>query len=740
MLAEVSLALTAGPVVIVNAQSGKPDPLTKAHSRENDDPLARLKALRESWGEASPEAARHVLKEAARQREQYPERASALFAAEAAAAQTVPVWKSIGPTSANFEQSDAMLNVVDSGRVRTILPHPTDANIVYVLSSGGGLWKTNNFLSSSTTWTAKTDFIGSTSGGSVAFGRVPDTLYLGTGDPFDVQAGGFMLKSTDGGNNWSSPIFLSGATQVLDIKIDSSGPSDIVLVGTNNGFFRSTDGGNSYTQVASLSFGSNKVWSVVQSSAGWLASSQGPDVHAGFSDGPTSLYLSIDQGASWVVTGSGFSSAATRTTLAVGDPGDNIVYALAGGFNSGTSTDFQLDLFRSIDGGQSWTALGVNSSKAPTNPNSDQPDMNLLSDQARYNQMILVDPTDPTRNTVYLGGELSSAKTIDGGATWTLLTNWLAQFNLPYVHADMQTAAFSKLGNVLFFGSDGGIFVSNDQGATWINSKNTGLVDQLLYSIISGVVHPEQVLIGLQDDGTRFRIGNSTVYNQVLGGDGVGVGWSQANDNVSIGTLGAGSFRVDHFNPPDDQSNFVAAQTGLSGSFPFLTPLTTPTSVTDPTGNNFFTHSDIAVFKGLNVTIPVAFRWTNIFKTNVGFTFQGIHGVGVGPDLQHIGVSGTGGNVLLTTTGFSEWSTVNLPSEVPGYRLGNSNVTWANADTVYVTSVSSVVPPPVHVAKSTSTGAPGTWVAAQNGLPAVAVERLLVDPRDGTGQSLYAAT
>src|SRR5256885_9764598 len=45
------------------------------------------------------------------------------------------------------------------------------------------------------------------------------------------------------------------------------------------------------------------------------ASSQGPDVHAGFSDGPTSLYLSIDQGASWAVTGSGFSSAATRTTL-----------------------------------------------------------------------------------------------------------------------------------------------------------------------------------------------------------------------------------------------------------------------------------------------------------------------------------------------------------------------------------------------------------------------------------------
>ena len=738
ILVGVSLALNSGPVAIVNAQPGERDPLTNTNVRK-DDPLARLKALRESWGEVSPEAARHVLKEAAGQRKQHPERTSPSVPAEAATAQTVPVWKSIGPTSALVE-SDVAVNAVDSGRVRTILPHPTDANIVYVLSSGGGLWKTNNFLSSNTTWTAKTDFIGSTSGGSVAFGRVPDTLYLGTGDPFDVQPGGFMLKSTDGGNNWSSPIFLSGATQVLDIKIDSSGPSDIVLVGTNNGLFRSTDAGNSYTQVASLSFGSNRVWSVVQSSAGWLASSQGPDIQTGFFDGATSLYLSTDHGASWAVTGSGFSSAATRTTLAVGDAGDNIVYALAGSFDSGTSTDSQLDLFRSIDGGRSWTALGVNSGKAPTNPNSDQPDMNLLSVQARYNQMLLVDPTDATRNTVYLGGELSSAKTIDGGTTWTLLTNWLARFGLGYIHCDMQTAAFSKLGNVTFVGSDGGICVSNDQGATWINSKNTGLVDQLLYSIISGVAHPEQVLIGLQDDGISFRIGNSTVYNQVLTGDGLGVGWSQANDNVSIGALQDGDFRVSHFNPPVDHSNFIAGRTGLSGSIPFETPLTTPTGLSDPTGNNFFTHSDVAIFKGLNVTRPVAFRWTNIFETNVGFTFQGRHAIGVGPNLQHIGVAGTGGNVLITTTGFSDWSTANLQTEVPGYGRGNSNVTWANATTIYVTSVSPVVPPPVHVAKSTNTGAPGSWVAADNGLPAVPVERLLVDPRDGTGESLYAAT
>ena len=58
----------------------------------------------------------------------------------------------------------------DSGRARTILPDPTDANTVYLLTSGGGLWVTHNFTVSQSTWTALTDSLVTTAGGSVAFG------------------------------------------------------------------------------------------------------------------------------------------------------------------------------------------------------------------------------------------------------------------------------------------------------------------------------------------------------------------------------------------------------------------------------------------------------------------------------------------------------------------------------------------------------------------------------------------
>ena len=64
-----------------------------------------------------------------------------------------PKWVSIGPAGADYEQNGSFTgHVGDSGRARTILPHPTNPDIVYVLTSGGGLWRTNNWQSSETTW------------------------------------------------------------------------------------------------------------------------------------------------------------------------------------------------------------------------------------------------------------------------------------------------------------------------------------------------------------------------------------------------------------------------------------------------------------------------------------------------------------------------------------------------------------------------------------------------------------
>ena len=122
-------------------------------------------------------------------------------------------------------------------------------------------------------------------------------------------------------------------------------------------------------------------------------------------------------------------------------------------------------MFKSLDGGLTWMALNLNS-RSPTNPNPDQLDLNVMHDQAWYNQMLVVDPTDASRKTVHFGGNLSTVKSVDGGANWTVQTNWLAQFGLAYTHADHHAAAISTAtgGKRIFFGNDGGLFVSDDGG------------------------------------------------------------------------------------------------------------------------------------------------------------------------------------------------------------------------------------------------------------------------------------
>ena len=144
-----------------------------------------------------------------------------------------------------------------------------------------------------------TDDLPTTGGGSVAFGRNPNTLYLGLGDFVDViNVGGAMTKSTNGGNTWGPVIELGNAVSVRDVKVDTSTNRDIVLVATDNGLYRSTDDGSTYSAVPT--FDGLSVWSIERSSAGWLASAQPcppPAVNGLRCDVATTLYQSTDRGA-----------------------------------------------------------------------------------------------------------------------------------------------------------------------------------------------------------------------------------------------------------------------------------------------------------------------------------------------------------------------------------------------------------------------------------------------------------
>jgi hypothetical protein len=736
-----------------------------------DDPFLRLEANRQRRG-ITPNFVGDMLQQAQQERTAYPQLLPGV-----AAAPGIPQWFNLGPIRSNHVQNGVLRTVTDSGRARTILPHPTDPNILYFLSSSGGLWKTTDFQGNKPHWTALTDGVITTSGGAAAFGRTPDTIYLGLGDPFDgnAAAGAYVLKSTDGGKTWGAAVRLTlGATSagnIRDLKVDTSGPQDVVLVATDFGLFRSADGGATFAFNFSSPFlyptvagtFAQTVWSIVNTSRGWVAATESPVVgiaQTAATDGVGKLAVSTDRGATWqplaalsetfpAPTG---TILAGRTTLGVGAPGDASVYAFTATQRDGS----QLDLFRSTDGGANWTAVGLRS-KTPLNPNPDASSMNVMAGQAFYNQMLLVDPNDANRNTVFLGGQLFSAKSTDGGATWRVLADWLGLFKMPYVHADHHTAAISPVTRQIFFGTDGGLFVSNDGGTTWDDGKNEGIITELAYSIAVSPNNPLFTIIGTQDNGTFSRVANTDIWEQTLGGDGIGTAWSKAavNKDVAFTSFPGSSTVVAVNTPPSIQNKWSFARNGVNRRFGnFFTAFGTPSAAADATGQVFYTYTSREIYK----TSDAGGLWTDIGHTlipgtttppvpntppspgiNAARIFRDTpHGIGISPEpdgQNHVAVVCNGGFVVVTHNGGATWTQAALIGSVPAWQGFNSNAEWADNTTLYIASESPLAGSG-RVAKSIDGGLTFTNVSA--GLPDVPVARLVVSPVDKN--TVYAAT
>ena len=734
---------------------------------DRDNPLERLRVQEEQNGKITPAYRDQIFREAQKHNQRLGRSSNGAVLGTPGQPTNGPAWVNIGPFGQQFAQNGPFTGqTIDSGRLRTILVHPTDGNTVYVLSSSGGLWKTSNFETAVPSWTPLTDFLPTTAGGAAAFGRVPATIYLGLGDPFDqVTVGGSVVKSTDGGTTWSTMIPLGATISVRDVKVDTTGTTDIVLIATDGGLWRSVDAGATYTQVTGFNFHDQYIWSLVRTSAGWLMNTQETQaipngncvVGTRWCTGAGHIYLSTDKGATWVEQTNGLTTIG-RTTLAVGAEGDAIVYAFAALPNAGASPGLdQSDLFRSADGGKTWVALGVNSTKAPTNPQpSFAEDMNVMSGQAWYNQTLLVDPTDSTRNTVILGGTLFSARTTDGGTTWTVLSEWLPGWAvangltpLPYVHADMHAMAFKSAGTpTILLGSDGGIFAANTTGGNWTSTKNNNLADHMFYTVIGNPAFPNFAMGGLQDNGTRVRSDNTGAFNQSLGGDGFGVGFSQANAETSLQSVYNLELRRGRTQLPP--ANYTEMQDSLPplSDGGFFTPIFSPSAVNDPSGKFFFSYGAAGPTGRIIFTNDGGIKW--FVLNQIGRAGSGLpagtafrdnpFGFGISPtNMNHLAIGANGGRCFVSLDAGQTWVSNLATNSVVGWAGFVGNVTWGSDTTIWVTSTSQAEGAgTVRVVKSTDQGI--TWAAAANGLPDVPVNKIQVDPRDSTGNTAYAAT
>ena len=215
---------------------------------QGDDPAARLRATREWYGDDGAGRGR-ILEAARRERDRYAVGESRAARMTKALVGSSGTFINIGPSKADFAFNGARYNEIDSGRVRQILAHPMDPDVLYLATAGGGVWKTYTARSSTVLWEPLTDAIGTTAVGTLAMDPSnPDILFLGFGDPFDVKQPG-ITRSTDGGGTWSAPAVLHAsyavgngtqewtAGSVTDIKVDPRN-SAVVLATTDAGLFR----------------------------------------------------------------------------------------------------------------------------------------------------------------------------------------------------------------------------------------------------------------------------------------------------------------------------------------------------------------------------------------------------------------------------------------------------------------------------------------------------------------------
>jgi len=465
-------------------------------------------------------------------------------------------WTNLGP----FSQLTSTTPDIDSGRPVAIVVHPT-ATTLYLATSGGGVFRCDNAdpaLAGDWTWYSVTDALPtSSSGGNVSVGALAmspvdsKVLYLGAGDFFDAEGRGFF-KTTDGGATWTAaPIAsLGSATRSYAIlPLDASR----ILWATNSGLRISTDGGSTFA-AATGGPATGQVWSLQKLSATDLVCSV--ETTSG-STSSGAIYYSNNGGASWTLaTLSGVSFPVGRITISAARDGATAYAILEDTTNA--STKVARGVLKSADKGVTWTW-----SAAPTVAGGlfQGSGLQMTGDggQGWYNQGLAVDPSNPSR--IFVGANLALYRSSDSGASWTQLTHWFGNGHV-YAHADFHSTAWSPDGATLYVANDGGLAVVRDPFRATVptlsydlsfldNRRNKGLASHMAYNVGSttAATPPDskwRVSLGLQDNGTRLRqpsvsggslTGTESVFEDIIGGDGFATRFHPTDGTQVLGSL-----------------------------------------------------------------------------------------------------------------------------------------------------------------------------------------------------------
>jgi len=338
-----------------------------------------------------------------------------------------------------------------SGRIADIAIHPADFSTWYVAVGSGGVWKTSN---SGTTWKPIFDDEKSYSIGCVVLDPSnPEIVWVGTGENVGGRHVGFgdgVYRSNDGGANWKN-MGLKDSQHISEIIVDPNDSNTVYVAsqgplwsaGGERGLFKTTDGGETWTNV--LSEGEwTGVTDVVMDSRDpqvlYAATWQHHRTVAAVIDGgpETGIYGTSDGGATWTRFKNGLpKDNMGKIGLAISPQNPDVVYAVIELDNREGGT------WRSTNRGASWEKRS-DAVSGGTGPHYYQ---ELEASPHAFDRIYIIDVRMQVSD--------------DGGKTFRRVTETAK-------HSDNHALAFRPDDpDWLLAGTDGGLYETFDLAETW---------------------------------------------------------------------------------------------------------------------------------------------------------------------------------------------------------------------------------------------------------------------------------
>lgn len=676
--------------------------MMESEEEDGEDDVAFYEALKfylERRVEADGEIDQDRWRRAATHREQMPKWRPK---GKAALAPTGP-WENIGPFGLDTPYRTYYGVPPLSGRKTHMAYAPSNTNIIYAVSGGSGIWKSED---GGTNWTPKSDGWQFLQGNCVAVDPLdPNIVYVGTGD---YKQGGFsfgLMKSTNGGNTWTNYGAAEfGAGMLQKIVIDPTNRNTLVacvaLGGDARGIWRSTNAGVSWTQVQATGLSMTDL-EISANSGGrtwWCVAGSG--VTGG------RIYKSNDA-ITWTQVTSPSGSTETRMDVACSKVNRDTVYLLATGAEQ---------VYKTTNAGASWVSVKNNF------PNG-SPSIGANYNWSQKTYDYHISTTKSGTNDVIMVGLITIAASFNGGTTWSDIG--VTYTGSAKTHNDQHSFANHPTDdNTVLFGNDGGIWRCllnpTAENATF-TSLNNRISDEMFYAIALHPTNANRIMGGTQDNASPASRGNLAQWDNLYAGDGAWCAFDRNNPQIHY--TSSQGLSVYRYTSDDDPS-----PTGISPNWnaAFIAPL-----IIAGDGSELFAATSSNLQK-----------WTG---SGSGWT-QSAQNVGGGGTVTYLAASPSNGSVIYTGANNGQvWRT---PDEGGSFTRVDAGLpdSGVGAITVSLTDPNNVL---VAVGNSgglyrctNTTAASPVWTSISGSggtaLPSVPVNAIAFDPNDAG--TIYAGT